>query len=514
MVLAWGIAAAGLAEQRLLSDDAYYYFEIARNVALGQGVTFDSLAPTNGFHPLWTWLLVPVFALFPEHPWLPIRVALCLSIACVAATALVIQAIFSRLGAPRAGALAGLVWLLNPFTCVLAFRGMPVPLATLVFAVSIAWLARMRDERRFGVPAMAVFGATLGGFALGRTDAVLWGAAAGAVLAWQLLREGRLRALVLGGLAAVATTLLVMSPWLLWCLHTFDSIFQTSQQAKQMFALYGTLPPLASPVAQVGASGGTRLLELAAGSARNLGYALLTPVRFAVGEEFAPLRWGAALAAVLAVWWVGLAAALARARRSALARVLAPPLLLFLLLHFAVYALWLRFYYTWYFLPPVLAACVLQGVAFAPVEAWSGRRTARLAAALAVALLALTAFFTAPLFGARTAQRERDLTALGESLPAGTVAGIWNAGEVGYFMSLHFPAVRIVNLDGVVNNDLTRRAAGGEYENYLLERVDVLIESPEPYLTQVVGAERAARFRRDHLRLRPGSGWPVYEVRR
>jgi hypothetical protein len=48
-------------EQQVLSltnDDAYYYFQIARNAAHGRGISFDGLAPTNGFHPLYFAVLV------------------------------------------------------------------------------------------------------------------------------------------------------------------------------------------------------------------------------------------------------------------------------------------------------------------------------------------------------------------------------------------------------------------------------------------------------------------------
>jgi hypothetical protein len=38
-------------------DDAYYYLEIAKNIAAGKGVTFDGIHKTNGFHPLWLLIL-------------------------------------------------------------------------------------------------------------------------------------------------------------------------------------------------------------------------------------------------------------------------------------------------------------------------------------------------------------------------------------------------------------------------------------------------------------------------
>lgn len=43
-------------------DDAFYYFRTAEHIADGDGATFNGLEPTNGFHPLWMALLVPVFA--------------------------------------------------------------------------------------------------------------------------------------------------------------------------------------------------------------------------------------------------------------------------------------------------------------------------------------------------------------------------------------------------------------------------------------------------------------------
>lgn len=45
----------------LMVDDGYYYLEIARNFSIGNGPSFDSINLTNGFHPLWQIIIVPVF---------------------------------------------------------------------------------------------------------------------------------------------------------------------------------------------------------------------------------------------------------------------------------------------------------------------------------------------------------------------------------------------------------------------------------------------------------------------
>jgi len=47
----------------LTVDDSFYYLQVARNLAAGHGPTFDQVSLTNGFHPLWMALLVPIVRL-------------------------------------------------------------------------------------------------------------------------------------------------------------------------------------------------------------------------------------------------------------------------------------------------------------------------------------------------------------------------------------------------------------------------------------------------------------------
>ncbi|HEY2882771.1 MAG TPA: hypothetical protein VGJ15_10065, partial [Pirellulales bacterium] len=44
----------------LTVDDSYYYLKTAANAQAGYGFSFDRINPTNGFHPLWMGLLVPL----------------------------------------------------------------------------------------------------------------------------------------------------------------------------------------------------------------------------------------------------------------------------------------------------------------------------------------------------------------------------------------------------------------------------------------------------------------------
>ncbi len=61
------------------TDDAFYYFQVAKNIINGKGITFDGIGLSNGFHPLWLLLNLPVFLLTKINVFLPLRVMILIS---------------------------------------------------------------------------------------------------------------------------------------------------------------------------------------------------------------------------------------------------------------------------------------------------------------------------------------------------------------------------------------------------------------------------------------------------
>ena len=59
----------------LSTDDAFYYFQIARNLAEGKFSTFDGgITRTNGYHPIWLFLITPFYWAFdPERALFAIK---------------------------------------------------------------------------------------------------------------------------------------------------------------------------------------------------------------------------------------------------------------------------------------------------------------------------------------------------------------------------------------------------------------------------------------------------------
>ena len=54
--------AFNLPNRWFIRDDAYYYYKVAQNISEGHGSTFDGINPTNGYHPLWMLICIPIFA--------------------------------------------------------------------------------------------------------------------------------------------------------------------------------------------------------------------------------------------------------------------------------------------------------------------------------------------------------------------------------------------------------------------------------------------------------------------
>src|SRR5262249_38764027 len=127
-------------------DDTYYHLQIATNLARGAGSCFSVDEVTNGYHPLWCWLLaglrrvLPPFRRAPGPPWLlPLsRDALVLLAVVLGAAATALSAIpFARFLAATGVAdhhvrFCALVYAVNPWVACFAISGMETGLFLLL----------------------------------------------------------------------------------------------------------------------------------------------------------------------------------------------------------------------------------------------------------------------------------------------------------------------------------------------------------------------------------------------
>ncbi len=94
-------------------DDAYYYFKVAQNISEGHGSTFDGINKTNGYHPLWMLICVPIFTLARFDLILPLRILFVLMSGLSVATAILLYRLIGKVFTPGIGAIAAIYWVFS-----------------------------------------------------------------------------------------------------------------------------------------------------------------------------------------------------------------------------------------------------------------------------------------------------------------------------------------------------------------------------------------------------------------
>lgn len=146
------------------NDDAFYYFKVAQNVAAGLGSTFDGVNLSNGYHPLWMLVLVPVYWIAGDNNVLGLRLIVILSGLISAASAFFLyKLICAHLGRLLSFLLASL-WVLSPvFYSTTIKGGMETALTVLFFLILLSMVDSNaadtlppREEFRRLLPAGAI----------------------------------------------------------------------------------------------------------------------------------------------------------------------------------------------------------------------------------------------------------------------------------------------------------------------------------------------------------------------
>lgn len=96
-----------------IRDDAYYYFKVAQNISEGHGSTMDGINLTNGYHPLWMLVCVPIFSLARFDLILPLRVLVVVSGLISAWTGILIFRLVKQTLSAPAAVLAACYWVFD-----------------------------------------------------------------------------------------------------------------------------------------------------------------------------------------------------------------------------------------------------------------------------------------------------------------------------------------------------------------------------------------------------------------
>lgn len=130
-------------------DDAYYYFKVAQNISEGHGSTFDGINITNGYHPLWLLVCIPVFALARFDIVLPLRVLLVLIAIIHSATSVIIYRLIRKHLSHAVAIVAAVFWSFNSYIHATVYEmGLETPIAAFFVVLTIYHLSKFEGEWR------------------------------------------------------------------------------------------------------------------------------------------------------------------------------------------------------------------------------------------------------------------------------------------------------------------------------------------------------------------------------
>ena len=443
----------------LLEDDAWMVTGIARNWALGRGITADGVSPTNGFHPLYPLTLGALpYLVAPDNLDFGFTANL---VICAILASLVMWPLWltvRRLAGERAALLAVALYALNPTMIRLTVNGMESAMALLLWITTV-WATMKLDLTR--LKGNLLLAAITAAMILTRLDgALLFAAIAAARFLWAW-RESRLRRELPLLAVYVAATFALLIPYFWRNLAVFGSFSPSSGAALTYLHSYADSYAISN--------------GLDAWYANNaLPVALLGSL---------PLVFAALLAFAGLVWW---------AVRRDLWRAL--PMLLYMIVPPLYYGYLMQQDNPRHFTAFSLVITILLAWALARIWERLGRRGAVAAGAVVAAVVLLQSLTAASFW------REQHTTAslsqptmyqaalwMRDNLPADALIGAKNSGIYQYY-SGH----TVINIDGKLNHEILavyeqRRMLDYLYEKnitYLIDREATLADHIQFYSSQ------------------------------
>ncbi|MGB7876806.1 MAG: hypothetical protein WBL25_20670, partial [Anaerolineales bacterium] len=133
----------------LTRDDAYYYFKVAQNISEGHGSTFDGINLTNGYHPLWMLVCIPIFSLARFDLILPLRILILVLAGLRAATSLLLYHVLRNVLARPIAMLGALYWAFNQYIHWTTYQqGLETGLAAFCLVLFLYLLQRFERDRK------------------------------------------------------------------------------------------------------------------------------------------------------------------------------------------------------------------------------------------------------------------------------------------------------------------------------------------------------------------------------
>jgi hypothetical protein len=449
-----------LLDQGLIQDDAFYYFEIANYLLETGNPSFDGINITNGFHPLWQAICLPIFYFWQGE--LPLRMMLAIAVIFNILSVVLLYKIVSDLTRNTWIALCGCaIFGFHGDIIRTWFNGLETALHIFTLLLFLRLYLQAREKQVMALRDHLLLG-TVAAFAfLARTDSAVIIAVMLVFLYIPLfLGKQSLRLQIGGALAAAFMILSLSSPWLLWNIQQFGSIVQVSGKMSGSSWLTGGVLVNDQPF----------YIDIASGILNSI-----NPLGNVVKKLFIP---------VPAPNWTGYLFIFPLIGLTLYCQKKYPafslsfrrlwPFFLGVAVLFFYHAGVRAFVRSWYSTPVLLALALLICLLLHRVISQSQRKAAVCLTLLVIALLTVYSPYRYTRSPTNITPDPRIAAAqwLNQNTPMDTRVGAANAGIVGYYAK-----ASVINLDGVVNEHAFRARITDQIHRYIDESaIDYLVD--------------------------------------
>jgi hypothetical protein len=223
-----------------VSDDAYYYLNVARNLTHGAGSSFDGINPTNGYHPLWMLCLLPVYWLCGNSPEWALRMTLVTQVLILAGILWLAWDLYRRYAGNIIPILVGVAVVGTLFSPLqVMFNGLETDLVILLVVSIVHADAKWTFLGTEQAPArQAAFGLLLGLLMLARLDEAFLVVG---IAIWSLIRKqpnafaARIGHLLRSYWLTVIVFAAVVAPYFVWNFSQFGHLTPISGTLKATF---------------------------------------------------------------------------------------------------------------------------------------------------------------------------------------------------------------------------------------------------------------------------------------
>ena len=222
-------------DRLLIPDDAYYAFTIARNIADGLGPLY-TLDYTNGFQPLYVFLITPIFWIFSGDIIMPVHASLfILAIFDTLSLYFIYRLISSYCKSAIVPVLIAVSWIFNPYVIRTTLNGLET-IISFFFIVAAIYHYRVRFQKKpaNGSPYSKAFlmGTILGIAMLARIDNAFLALTVVLLYILKSIRNGISKNIIAGNVSIMAFGgFLAYLPWLIYSYYFTGDLFQISGAA-------------------------------------------------------------------------------------------------------------------------------------------------------------------------------------------------------------------------------------------------------------------------------------------